>query len=109
MRPVCAFTGRSADHWHHVTGRGVDGLYLDDLVFPLARRQHVLEHQAWRRVGLDDATQLPPSVLRLRRAAHLWVRLGAHHGFDLVTLPAPSVLAHGVMMNEVADELAGEA
>ena len=110
MGLVCIFTGRPADHFHHATGRGLDGRYLNaDLVVPLVRRMHVVEHAALRRSGLDEATQLSPTVLRLRRAGHLLVRLGEHHGEGSVTLPAPSVRALGEMLNEVADELAGDS
>ena len=110
MKPLCAFTGRVADNGHHATGRGADGRYLDPyLVVPLARGMHVVEHQAWRRLGIDDPEMIAPAILRLRRSGHLWFRLGAHHGSGVVTLPATSVLAHGAMLNDVADELAGDA
>jgi hypothetical protein len=69
---------------------------------------HVVEHSAWRRAGIDDATMIAPSILRLRRVSHLFIRLGDHHGTSVVPLPAPSVLALGAMLSEVADELAGE-
>jgi len=105
---VCVFTGRAADHLHHATGRGPDGRYLDaDLVVPLARRMHVVEHAALRRSGLDEVTRVSPTVLRLRRAGHLLVRLGEHHGEGSVTLPAPSVRALGRMLGEVADDIEG--
>ncbi len=49
---LCVFVGRRADHLHHPSGRDADGKYLDrDLVIPLARVQHDLEH-----VALDQTT-----------------------------------------------------
>lgn len=107
---VCAFSGRAAEHGHHATGRGADGRYLDpDLVIPLTRRMHVVEHVALRRSGLDDPTTMSSALLRLRRAGHLFVRLGEHHGEGSVIIPARFVGSVGHMLVGVADELGGEA
>jgi hypothetical protein len=44
-------------------------------------------------------------VLRLRRDAHLCVRLGEHHADGLVTLPAESVRQLGVSLHDIANQL----
>jgi hypothetical protein len=106
----CVFIGRAADEWHHGSGKGADGLYLDPaFVVPLTRRQHVVEHVGWRELGIGEGVNLSPGILRLRRTAFLLVRLGEHHGTGVVTLPAPSVRALGRLINEVANELVAEA
>lgn len=89
-----------------MTGRGPDGAYLDpDLLLPLVRRQHVLEHQSW---GADfaDGVAGEANVLRLRRSGNCWLRLGDCGG-DGVTLPAETVRQHGLMLQRIADDLEG--
>ena len=110
MRPAsdlrCVFLGRPAEHFHHLTGRGVDGDYLDPaLVVPLSLDQHIVEHQAWAVVGIADGEDLDPFILRLRRAGQLLVRLGDHHGDGTATIPTLTVVALGDMLHEVADAL----
>lgn len=99
----CVFTGRSADHLHHMTGRGGDGGYLDpELVVPLSRAQHVSDHVCWRVSGIGEGADIPASVLRLRRSGHLLVRLAQHHAPGLVSFPAETLLNLGLMLHELA-------
>ena len=102
----CVFVGRVADEIHHVTGRGADGLYLDNpFVVPLVRRQHVVEHTSWRVVGIDEGAGLSPNILRLRRTGLHLVRLSEHHGDGVVMLPATFVRELGLMLHRVAADL----
>ena len=101
----CVFLGRTADHLHHVTGRDIDGVYLDPhLVVPLARVQHVLEHQCWAPLFADRVAG-NANVLRLRRTGHLLIRLGQHEGNRRVTLPAETILQLGLMLQLIVDDL----
>ena len=96
----CIFLGRAADHLHHVTGRDTDGVYLDPhFVVPLARGQHVLEHQCWAPL-FDDHVAGDANVLRLRRTGHLLVRLSQHEGSRSVTLPGETILQLGLMLQQ---------
>lgn len=102
MRPEDPFTGAAASDWHHVSGRGPDGHYFDpDLVVPLTRRQHVVEHQLWRAGGIDKAKG-SIRVIRHRRIATLLCRLGRKEGN--VTLPASFFLALGKFLLEEGGE-----
>jgi hypothetical protein len=103
----CPFTGRPAEHLHHLTGCDAEGAYLDLLlVLPLLRRQHVIEHQCWSE-EFADGVDTDPNVLRLRRSGHLFIRLGEHHAGGVVVLPAIAVAEMGRMLNRVADRIAG--
>ena len=105
----CPFTGRRADEWHHLSGRGIDGAYLDvGLVIPLCRPEHVIEHQTWRVAGVDDGSDANPGPLRLRRTGLLLVRLGERHGDGRVVLPALTVRELGLAWNRLADSFEGE-
>jgi hypothetical protein len=104
----CVFLPRQADHSHHVTGRNVAGQYLDpELVVPVCQRQHVVEHQGWRIASIGEDSQLPDNLLRLRRTAHLLVRLAKHHEIGFVVLPASVVQALGRVLQRIADEMDG--
>lgn len=99
------FTDLRPVQMHHVTGRFANGAYLDtDLKIPLSHRQHVLEHQGWRAIGIGDVEPGNPFVLRLRRTGHLLIRLGDHHGCGVIALPAPTARQLGLMFHRIADK-----
>lgn len=92
----CVFSGLPADHLHHQSGRTINGDYLyPKLVVPLGAPHHVLEHQAWRRVGVGDGTAGDPAFLFLMRSGLFWVRLAEFHRYRQITLPAFTILEHG--------------
>ena len=102
----CVFTGRLADHLHHPTMRGPDGVRLDaDFVVPVVRRQHDREHQSMTWSGLDEIDE--PNRARLERTSHLLVRLGEFHAGGVVCLPAESVRQLGLMLRRVSGEVFG--
>jgi hypothetical protein len=104
----CVFHGRTPVEMHHVTGRSPDGTYFDTaLIVPMSPRQHVIEHQGWRAIGIGEDASLDPRVLRLRRAGHILVRLSEHHGEEVVALPAQSVRQLGLMLHQIADDWDG--
>lgn len=104
MRPEDPFTGQPAEEFHHVSGRGPDGHYLDpDLVVPLTRRQHVIEHQLWRAAGIDKVKG-SVRVVRLQRIANLVCRIGQGEG--TITLPATFFLSLGRLLLEIVGWLA---
>lgn len=99
MRPEDPFTGEPAQEWHHCTGRGPDGEYLDpELVVPLTERQHGLEHQMWRATGIDRASG-STRVIRTQRLACLLLRLGHEKG--TVTVPTSFLLGIGNLLLEI--------
>ena len=105
----CVFLGRDADHYHHLSGRHADGHYLDpSLVIPLARRQHVVEHQGWRVAGIGEGMRTVDNVLRLCRIAHMLVRLGEHRGIGVVVLPATMVRELGKVLQRISKDLESE-
>jgi hypothetical protein len=69
----CLFAcGRPVLQWHHLTGRGRTGFYLDpDLVVPLCHRHHVLVHHDLRQQHVD----FPPTDLLWNREAETAFRL----------------------------------
>jgi hypothetical protein len=102
---ACVFTGRVAEHLHHVTGGGADGAYLDvDLVLPLGVVLHNREHQSWgpRFKEMVDGDR---NVLSLRRSGSLHVHVGEHHQDGYVAFPAFYVVQHGLMLHRIADDL----
>jgi hypothetical protein len=102
----CVFLGQRADEFHHVSGRAVDGTYFDsDLVVPLCRRMHVVEHQVWRLAGIGEGVAMAVDALRLRRMGCLLVRLGDHAGDGVVTLPSVSVRELGNALSRIAAEM----
>jgi hypothetical protein len=107
MRPSCVFTGRPADEMHHLSGNGVGGYFDRQLVVPLTRYQHVLEHVALRQAGLGEHSQLDANLLRLRRLAHFFVRLGDHHisSSGLVVMPAETLWQLGLALHAIAEAL----
>jgi hypothetical protein len=99
----CPFTGQPADALHHETGRDADGEYLDpELVLPLVRDQHVLEHQIWRMTGIGENLRADSNWLRCCRMGQQLVRLGKFHGDGTVTLPAAFVLQLGLFLLRMA-------
>lgn len=103
---LCVFVGRCADHLHHPTGRDAEGNYLDrDLLIPLARGQHDLEHVALNGTLFGDRSDLPPNVLRLRRTAHILLRLVDHHCTETVSLPVSFIGELALMLHRIARDL----
>lgn len=100
----CVFLGRTAEHFHHTSGRGVDGKYLDPkLVVPTVRHRHVLVHSCWGAVGIGDGVGIDRNVLRLRRNGLLLVQLAEHHGLADIVLPSFFVAELGLMLQQIAD------
>lgn len=100
---LCVFLGRRADHLHHPSGRDRHGNYLDpDLVIPLVREQHDLEHVALNLTLFGDDSDLPDDVLRLRRNAHFLLRLVDHHGTETIAVPARYLGELALMLHRVA-------
>lgn len=92
----CPFSDLPGDQLHHLSGRGAEGNYLfPDLVVPLVKTQHVLEHQAWRVAEVTDGRAGDPAVLFLMRSGLFMVRLADNHGDGVVTLPAFTLLELG--------------
>ena len=103
---LCVFCGRGADHLHHPSGRDADGNYLDpDLVVPLTRVHHDLEHVALNGTLFGDASPHSPDVLRLRRTAHLLLRLVDHIGTETIPLPMSFVGELALMLHRIARDL----
>lgn len=101
----CPFSGKPADELHHVTGR-VRGRYADpDLVIPLTRSEHALEHTCWRAAGIGEGAHVEPVVVRLRRIGHLLVRLAEHHVGGVIELPDFTVRELGLLLLRVSDEI----
>jgi hypothetical protein len=96
------FSGRRAEHGHHMSATDAAGSYLDPrLIMPITRVEHVRTHQSWPdayREGADGE----PLLLRLRRIANELVRLGEHHADGVVTLPAVTVLELGRTLFDIA-------
>lgn len=65
---VCLWCGNEAIRVrHHPTG-DLDGHYFDpQFIVGICRPCHVVEHQAWRRVGIADITD--PLIARVIRLA----------------------------------------
>ncbi|HXA30957.1 MAG TPA: hypothetical protein VNV87_01765 [Acidimicrobiales bacterium] len=85
------------------------GNYLDSrLIVPVVRRQHVVEHQGWNVAGIGDGTSSDPNALRLRRNAHLLIRLTDHHEDGSVPLPVLYFRELAFMLIRVADDMEGE-
>jgi hypothetical protein len=99
------FSGRRAEHLHHMTGTDADGAYFDPrLLLPLTLTEHVRTHQSWGsawREGVNGNAE----VLRLRRSSNELIRLGERHVGGVVVLPAETVLELGRMQRDIADHL----
>jgi len=78
----CLFScGRPVLQWHHLTGRGRNGPYLDpDLKVPLCHRHHVLVHHDLRQQDVDTPptdvlwTPMAATAYRLSRLAPFYAR-----------------------------------
>lgn len=111
MNGGCAFCGADGALGHHVTGRDVQGRYLDPrLRCPLCHDHHLLLHDDWRVLGIEDPDRptqgaAPLTVVecverRLRRLATLVGRVAD-------VLPASGWLAQlARSLKRWADELA---
>jgi hypothetical protein len=103
---LCPYSSRPADEWHHLTGRDAGRTYLDaGSVVPIARRPHVLVHQSWRVLGIDDGSECSPHLLRLQRSGSLFCLLGEQHRDRAVELPGFTVHQHGLMLLRIARDL----
>ena len=91
-----------------MTGRSSEGEYFDpDLVIPLVVEMHQLEHQSWD-AAFADGVDGNPATLRLRRMAHLLVRLGEFHEHGVIVLPTPFIRQLGKSLHLIADEIEWE-
>ena len=101
---LCPFSGRPADHGHqHITGRECPWRLLRPGVRcrHLMRRQHVVEHQVWRRPGRRGqpaVTDRPPGRAGPATCWSVWVNTREDFGGS----PGePTLLALGRMLAEV--------
>jgi hypothetical protein len=102
----CPFFGRSAENFHHPTGPDAQGEYLDPLLkLPVSLPVHGTEHAGWRLAGIGEGSERSANVLRLRRLAHIFRRLGEHHGRGVVALPAPFLCQLAAVLLEIATDI----
>lgn len=102
---TCLWCGAPSIEGHHLSGRGPDGAYLDDLIVPLCKSHHDLVHVLLRRLGIDwPPSGMPLLEYRVRRlAVHLDVSTRFGRPFSLVPPAARS--GHDLLV-EAADALA---
>lgn len=103
MSDACLLCPRCGRYWHHGTGRGAEGAYLDPGVKArLCVSCHPLVHEDWNTAGVRDrvtpTTFLDSLQLRLRRTALLLGRLAP-------TVPEP----YGQLVAGLAEAMAGWA